>query len=168
MDYRGFMVDNLHPFGWRAEKLGGLCDYVSATGRLYPAADCGDCWHDSEEDAKAAVDKYHELQKTKMEETEDKAELRRQIEVMQAALNGEAIQAHPLRYSEVWVDSPEPGWDWIRYDYRVKPKEPRTIYLVTENGTLQETHYVYLSEEAAQRFAESVDEQVIEFVEVQE
>lgn len=43
------------------------------------------------------------------------------IEVMQAYVRGEAIEVSDADKDE-WGDINVPGWDWISYDYRVKPK----------------------------------------------
>ena len=43
------------------------------------------------------------------------------IEVMQAYERGEQIQTKC--YSIDWIDIVSPNWDWINYDYRVKPKK---------------------------------------------
>ena len=43
------------------------------------------------------------------------------IEVMQAYERGEQIEF--MDCSRKWKDTTNPIWDWIRYDYRVKPKK---------------------------------------------
>lgn len=43
------------------------------------------------------------------------------IEVMQAYDRGEQIERRD-RCGNHWFLSPVPSWDWVQYDYRVKPK----------------------------------------------
>ena len=43
------------------------------------------------------------------------------IEVMQAYDRGEQIERRD-RCGNNWFLSPVPSWDWVQYDYRVKPK----------------------------------------------
>lgn len=53
--------------------------------------------------------------------------LQEKIAVMQAAADGKEIQFR--RYSNLtWIDT-VPEWDWYTYDYRVKPREPKVIYV---------------------------------------
>ena len=42
------------------------------------------------------------------------------IEVMQAYESGEQIEF--MGCSRKWKDTTDPIWDWVRYDYRIKPK----------------------------------------------
>jgi len=53
------------------------------------------------------------------------------IEVMQAALDGKTVQVRKNAASNWmdWFDSPQPVWDWDTQDYRVKPQEPRRIWV---------------------------------------
>lgn len=44
------------------------------------------------------------------------------IEVMQAYENGEQIQVKNIADNTKWKEIEFPGWNWIYYDYRVKPK----------------------------------------------
>ena len=44
------------------------------------------------------------------------------IEVMQAYESGEQIQVKNTIDDTKWKEIEFPGWDWIYYDYRVKPK----------------------------------------------
>jgi len=55
------------------------------------------------------------------------------IAVMQAEKSGKTIQEKHLDKAE-WVDVQFPcGWNWVSYDYRVKPVEPRrTLWLGVE------------------------------------
>lgn len=50
------------------------------------------------------------------------------IKVMQAAELGEAIQCRALSDSE-WGDVNSPVWNWLANDYRIKPREPRVIWV---------------------------------------
>lgn len=44
------------------------------------------------------------------------------IEVMQAYESGERIQVKNIADNTKWKEIEFPGWNWIYYDYRVKPK----------------------------------------------
>lgn len=49
-----------------------------------------------------------------------------------------------------WQDVADPAWDWVVYDYRIKPREPRKISVITyTSGALA----VYASENDAKFFA---------------
>ena len=51
---------------------------------------------------------------------------KRQIQVMQAFVDGEKIQMMRLGHingTSEWTDTPNPQWDWLFTDYRVKPKK---------------------------------------------
>lgn len=52
--------------------------------------------------------------------------LKEKIEVMQAAERGEKIEVATAG-SNVWVETPNPGWQWLDCDYRVAPPEPDEI-----------------------------------------
>ena len=64
------------------------------------------------------------------------AELKRQIEVMQAYERGEAIELIVLHMGAAkWVSVCEPpSFDWNHFDYRVKPKK-REVWL-RENDSI--------------------------------
>lgn len=54
------------------------------------------------------------------------------IAVMQAAKEGKAIQHRNRHHRDIdmcWRDAPKPSWDWPTFDYRVKPAEPRRIWV---------------------------------------
>jgi hypothetical protein len=59
--------------------------------------------------------------------------LREMIEVMEAAERGEEIEA---LVKDKWQKCDCPGFDWIGYDFRVKPK-PREFWLVSVGGWWQ-------------------------------
>jgi len=51
------------------------------------------------------------------------------IEVMQAYVDGKEVECLARRVSgDEWEKVVSPAWNWIRYDYRIKP-EPREYYL---------------------------------------
>jgi len=51
------------------------------------------------------------------------------ITVMLEEKNGKKIQARCVPDGE-WVDVQFPcGWNWVHFDYRVKPVEPRKIWV---------------------------------------
>lgn len=53
-------------------------------------------------------------------------------EVMIAHTLGQEIQVR-VSEAEQWIDTGNPLWDWKNLDYRVKPKEKRTIYVATDS-----------------------------------
>jgi len=57
------------------------------------------------------------------------------IAVMQAFEAGKAIEHTVKGKSLPWLDTDEPWWDWVSYEYRVKP-EPLTFWVnVYPDGT---------------------------------
>ena len=90
------------------------------------------------------------------------------IAVMQAAKEGKAIQyrARGNRGTdENWDDAPSPIWNWATYDYRVKPAEPRRVW-VNVYGDCR--GFAHASREQADARARAGVERVecVEFVEV--
>lgn len=52
------------------------------------------------------------------------------IDVLRAHKNGYKIQWRPLTHAPVsWEDTPNPGWDFQRNEYRIKPI-PREFWIV--------------------------------------
>ena len=91
------------------------------------------------------------------------------IAVMQAAKEGKAIQSRyrPSQDIDVcWRDAPEPGWDWATYDYRIKPAEPRRVWLNLYPTKGCRSSICYDSREEAAKFACHEVSQQIEFAEV--
>lgn len=52
------------------------------------------------------------------------------IDIMNAHLARKAIQWREKGGSLDWADLPNNYWDFVRYEYRTKPKEPRVRYCV--------------------------------------
>lgn len=50
-----------------------------------------------------------------------------QIAVMQAYVDGKQIQFYDEE-SETWKTTNEPCWDWMDYEYRIKPKPEKPTY----------------------------------------
>lgn len=73
--------------------------------------------------------------------------LKYQISVMQACLEGKTIEWRPLGNDQPWQETQCPGWKWCECDYRVKPPEPRVIY-VNEYPNYVKAH---LTEDAARQ-----------------
>ena len=61
-----------------------------------------------------------------IERTKDK------ITIMQAYANGEELQ---FKYRDTWKQVNTPNWDWVQYDYRIKP-EPLEIWVNTYPGNI--------------------------------
>ena len=91
------------------------------------------------------------------------------IAVTQAAKEGKAIQRRHRHLHDAdvyWKDTPKPSWDWDTFDYRVKPAEPRRVWLNFYPTTNCRSSVCYDSREEAAKFACYEDSQQIEFVEV--
>ena len=87
------------------------------------------------------------------------------IEVMQAAKEGKAIQywARCNRGTdENWRGAPNPIWNWVAYDYRVKP-EPRRVWVNMYGNCMGSAH---ASREQAAADAVVGCVECVEFVEV--
>ena len=91
------------------------------------------------------------------------------IAVTQAAKEGKAIQSLHRHYRGIdvcWKDTPKPSWNWALFDYRVKPAEPRRVW-VNVYPTMGGRSYVcHDSREEAAKFACYEDSQQVEYVEV--
>lgn len=58
------------------------------------------------------------------------------IDVMTRAKAGERVQFKKIGKEE-WFDINNPVWAWNEYDYRIKPREPRVIWVPEyDNGEL--------------------------------
>ena len=91
------------------------------------------------------------------------------IAVLQAAKEGKAIQyrARGNRGTdENWGDAPRPIWNWATYDYRVKPAEPRRVWLNFYPTMNCRSSVCYNNREEAASFARHDITEQIEFVEV--
>ncbi len=51
------------------------------------------------------------------------------IEVMQAWQRGETIEVRDIGEKRWGTLIDEPSWNWIDSDYRIKPREPRVIWV---------------------------------------
>ncbi len=53
------------------------------------------------------------------------------IDVMTRAKDGEQIEGTVRSNPEGlgWIDDGYPTWNWSKYNYRIKPREPRVIYI---------------------------------------
>lgn len=51
------------------------------------------------------------------------------IAVMQAFADGKEIQRERNGSNAGFISDDRPQWDWYTYDYRVKPREPKVIYV---------------------------------------
>ena len=88
------------------------------------------------------------------------------IAVMQAAKEGKAIQRRRRNHSAIdenWRDAPEQRWDWFTFDYRVKPAEPRRIWV---NMYCNRMGFAHASREQADANGGDVSTECVEFVEV--
>lgn len=55
---------------------------------------------------------------------------KQQAEVMIAFAEGKPIQYMIFANNGIeWTDISEPLWDWIRFDYRIRPAEPKKVKL---------------------------------------
>lgn len=80
--------------------------------------------------------------------------LKEKIEVMQAALDGEEIEARKKNCtSDSWAFIPNPDFEsWNILDYRIKPT-PREFWMVRHNWGV--TSSIWDTKEEAERHAES-------------
>ena len=91
------------------------------------------------------------------------------IAVLQAFKQGKAIQFRRRSHPDTdvyWKDTPKPCWDWDTFDYRVKPAEPRRVWLNFYPTMGGRSSVCYDSREEAAKFACYEDSQQVEFVEV--
>lgn len=49
------------------------------------------------------------------------------IAIMQAFLDGKKIEYVDIQFGGTWKLNPHPTWNWIEYDYRIKPVEQDSI-----------------------------------------
>ena len=90
------------------------------------------------------------------------------IAVMQAFKGGKAIQFRDRGNSSTdanWEAAPRPSWDLATFDYRVKPVEPRRIW-VNDYPDGRESLARYETKEEAQANAGDDCIAQVEFVEV--
>ena len=88
------------------------------------------------------------------------------IAVMQAAKEGKAIQYRARcnrGTDENWGVAPRACWNWASYDYRVKPAEPRRIWV---NMYDDYRGFAHPSREQANARAGNYRDECVEFVEV--
>ena len=88
------------------------------------------------------------------------------IAVMTAAKEGKAIQYRSRTHRNIdgfWRDAPNPHWNWANIDYRVKPAEPRRIWV-----NMYDDHrgFAHPSREQANARAGNYRDECVEFVEV--
>ena len=91
------------------------------------------------------------------------------IAVMQAAKEGKAIQRRYRTHPDTdvyWKDTPKPSWDWDTFDYRVKPAEPRKVWLNWYPTMNCRSSVCYDSREEAANYARHDITEQVEFVEV--
>ena len=90
------------------------------------------------------------------------------IAVLQAFKEGKKIQVRcRSNDADDWVDAADNNaWNWDMFDYRVKPAEPRRIWLHCYSALWRLSNDCYNSREDAAESASSGVVQQIEFVEV--
>ena len=90
------------------------------------------------------------------------------IAVMRAAKEGKAIQSRHRPHRDIdvcWKDAPKPSWDWATFDYRIKPAEPRRVW-VNMYGSHSTVGYAFYSRQIADTHAGVERVECVEFVEV--
>lgn len=91
------------------------------------------------------------------------------IAVMQAANEGKAIQRRHRTHRNIdgfWKDVRVLHWNWTDFDYRVKPAEPRRVWLNWYPALGVLSCVSYDSREEAASVARHEVSQQVEFVEV--
>lgn len=58
----------------------------------------------------------------------NKEQLLAAAEVMRRAAEGEPVQVY-MHMQSCWRDVAEPCWSWERSAYRIKPREPREVFI---------------------------------------
>lgn len=85
----------------------------------------------------------------------NREETKEAIEVMQGFIDGCKIeQAEP---QGKWKDDPDPIWNWAYRQYRIKPRKPRTTFVVWK-GT-QSIRVIELTDEVK----EAIEDAGIEY-----
>ena len=84
------------------------------------------------------------------------------IDVVTAAEAGKTIQVNDLYKG--WVDVSLPDWDFVGKTYRVKPDDPRSLFLATNGNRVWYYTASFKAEEALKVAPEGAT--VIEFREV--
>ena len=90
------------------------------------------------------------------------------IAITTAFKEGKAIQRRHRHLHDIdvhWIDAPKPSWNWTAFDYRVKPREPRRIW-VNDYPDGRESLARYETKEEAQANAGDDCIAQVEFVEV--
>ncbi|KAB7765372.1 hypothetical protein [Xanthomonas sp. LMG 12461] len=90
------------------------------------------------------------------------------IAVMQAFERGEDIQCIRLGIVDDWVKCTTPPykWNWVGYDYRIKPREPRVIWVNEYTGNGDIKFYGHADEASARGAAGHVARVAIKYIEV--
>lgn len=83
------------------------------------------------------------------------------VAVMVAFKCGQKIQLTSDSRTQ-WIDVESPNWNWSLYDYRIKPREPRRIWVREYQSTPGEVMAFNLYE----RNHHAGKESLVEFVEV--
>ena len=90
------------------------------------------------------------------------------IAVLTAAKEGKAIQRRHRTHRDIdgfWKDVRSLHWNWADFDYRVKPAEPRRIWVnLYSSGVLSDRNWCSQSE--AEHSAMTSGTKQVEFVEV--
>lgn len=89
--------------------------------------------------------------------------LQEKIAVMQAAEAGKEIE-WSIKHKAIWRLATGPCWDWLNYDFRVKPREPRKFYVNEIDGNLSINHHE--TESDAKEATMARNARVINFIEV--
>lgn len=60
-----------------------------------------------------------------------KSEDAKKVEIMQAYIDGKTIERDYGR-SYGWIAEDAPDWDWLSWEYRIKPEEPKYVFSDTD------------------------------------
>ena len=91
--------------------------------------------------------------------------------VMLAADAGAEIESQIRQATclQTWVTNKNPSWNWDTFNYRVKPREPRRIWVNVYGGGVGSVVTTHKTKDAAikcQREGQSHCVEAVEFVEV--
>ena len=60
--------------------------------------------------------------------SEDIKTTKEYLEVMEAFIDGKEIEFKQDSYKGIWKQTATPVWDFVNYEYRIKPSEPEYVY----------------------------------------
>ena len=82
------------------------------------------------------------------------------IDVMTRAKAGEQVESiFPPYILHGWLKDDDPIWNWSTVQYRIKPREPRVVYINEVGGHLIGDWYKEPPNPKARKFIEVIDDE---------